>query len=411
MTAATERDGSLRSARRQATEVAVALGVSTTVGYGTLYYAFGVLARDMAADIGLSLTSVYGLYSLGMFMSGLVASRAGSLFDRFDPAGLMAAGSAAAALALCLWAALPGKWAFAFMVVVIQAISMLILYEAAFVTAAAYVPATARRTIAGITLIAGFASTIFWPLTAWLQNFLTWRQILFLFALLHLVFCLLPHLWLVRRPERREGRQGPAALRGDTRPRVDGARPRAIALGLIITGFAASAFVMTAIHLHLVGILEAIGLAAHAALIGALIGPAQVTGRLVEFALADRWSIFAVTLFSALAMPAGLLLLVATAPWVAGAALFAILFGLGQGLSYIARGVLPLEIFGAGGFGLLIGRINAARLIASSAAPFVTAAVFERAGATVAVHAVVLVGLAAATAFAALRPLLRRSRE
>lgn len=401
--------GGRRSLRRRSMEIAIVLGVSTTVGYGTLYYAFGVVARDMASDTGFSLTTVYGLFSLGMFVSGLVAARAGSLFDRFDPASVMAAGSLAAALALGLWAALPGRWPFAVMVVAVQAISMLVLYEAAFVAAAFYVPASARRTITGITLIAGFASTIFWPLTAWLLRFWSWREIYLMFAVLHVLFCFLPHLWLARRPERRMAGNGTDGEPGLIEPRLADARRRRSALILSILGFAANAFVISSVHLHLIGLLEAIGLAASAAIIGALIGPSQVAGRLIEFILAERLSILAVTIFSALALPLALLVLVWTAPWTVGAILFAVLFGLGQGLSYIARGVFPLELFGTRGYGALSGRINGARLIASAAAPFVTAAIFEQRGVMLAIAAIVVAGLASVAAFLAIVPLTTES--
>lgn len=387
------------------------LGLTTTVSYGTLYYAFGVVARDMAADTGLSLTSVYAIFSFGLFASGFLATRAGRLLDRRDPAAVMAAGSALAGLLLALWSFTTGPWAYASFLVALQAVSMLVLYEAAFVTAARYAPASARRTITGITLIAGFASTIFWPLTDWLGGFWTWRDVYLLYAVFHVVLCLPLHLWLSRRHtngKRRTARsaepRAPAIA-----PRLTDPRTRRLALILLATGFTAKAFAISALHLHLIGLLDAIGLAASAAAIGALIGPSQVAGRVVEFVLADRLSIFAVTLFSAAIMPAALLLL--AAPWAVAAIIFAIMFGLGQGLSYIARGVFPLELFGSHGYGALTGRINAVRLYVSAAAPFVTAAIFERAGAVATIHVIVLTGLVALVALAAIGPLLTKSRN
>lgn len=395
--------------RRRAIEVAVVLGITTTVSYGTLYYAFGVTARDMSQDTGLSLTSVYGIFSFGLFLSGLVAKRAGGLFDRYDPATIMAAGSAIAAVLLVLWTQLRGDWSYAVILIALQAASMLVLYEAAFVAAAYYVPKSARRTITGITLIAGFASTIFWPLTDWLLGFWSWREIYLLFAALHVVFCLLPHLWLARQQS--SGRKPVSGKHDDAveaiAPRLTDARTRKRVLILISIGFTAKAFVIASVHLHLIGMLDAVGLAAAAALIGALIGPSQVAGRLAEFVLSDRLSMFAVTLFSAAALPAALLLLVLAAPWTVAAIVFAVVFGLGQGLSYIARGVFPLELFGSLGFGALTGHINAVRLYVSAAAPFITAAIFERAGVEAAIYVVVFIGFIALLAFVALAPLIK----
>ena len=399
--------------RRKAIEVAVVLGVTTTVSYGTLYYAFGVVARDMASDTGLSLTSVYGIFSFGLFLSGFLATRAGRLFDRYDPAAIMAAGSGLAAIFLVSWTQLHGQWSYALQLVALQIVSMLVLYEAAFVAAAYYVPSAARRTITGITLIAGFASTIFWPLTHWLLNFWTWREIYLLFALLHLVLGALPHLWLANRHSSQRTRIGQAADEAPTAitPRLSGDRERRLALVLICIGFTAKAFVITSLHLHLIGLLEGIGLAASAALIGALIGPSQVAGRLIEFIMSDRLSVFAVTLFSAAALPAALLILVVAAPWSVAAIIFAVMFGLGQGLSYIARGVFPLELFGSSDYGELTGRINAIRLYVSAGAPFVTAAIFERFGVTAAIYSIIAAGIFALIAFAAIAPLLPKSQQ
>ena len=152
--------------RRTSATVAIVLGVTQTIGYGSLYYAFGVLAAEMAADTGYSLTTVFGLFSLSLLTGGVAAPYAGRLLDRHHPGLAMAGGSLAAALVLALWAAVPGKAAFAVLSVAVGVVSVLVLYEAAFVAAARLCPANARRTITGITLIAGFASTIFWPLTA-----------------------------------------------------------------------------------------------------------------------------------------------------------------------------------------------------------------------------------------------------
>lgn len=393
-------------------EVAVALGVTTTVSYGTLYYAFGVVARDMSTDTGLSLTSVYGIFSFGLFLSGFLATRAGKLFDDHDPATIMAIGSALSIVLLTLWSLTTGQWAFTLLLVALQMTSMLVMYEAAFVAAAHYSPATARRTITGITLIAGFASTIFWPLTAWLRDFWSWREIYLLFALLHVLFGLLPHIWLSRRYAGQKRSNVPESEAAETiPPRIQGARARKRAVFLMIIGFAANAFVIAAVHLHMIGLLEAVGLAASAAMIGALIGPSQVAGRIIEFTMSARVSIFSVTLFSAAALPVALLLLVVAAPWTFAAIIFAVLFGLGQGLAYIARGVFPLELFGTTGYGHLTGRINAVRLYVSAGAPFVTAAILEQAGVTTAIYAIVFAGVAGLAALAAIGVVLRNPND
>jgi len=376
----------------------VLFGVTQTIGYGTLYYAFGVLAPAMAADTGYSLAAVYGLFSVAMAIGGVLAPRFGRLFDDHPPALVMAIGSALSALSLAAWALLPGKIPFAVLLVVVEVVSILVLYEAAFASIAHVVPKEmARRTITGITFIAGFASTIFWPATQWLLAATDWQTVYLAYAILHLAICLPLHLLLWRlfprlpsEPEvAGEASALPAVTRADRKRRL---------FPLLLVGFAANAFVISAVHLHLIGLLGGLGLASSAALIGGLIGPAQVAARVMEFSLARRTSIHMASFVAAWTLPAALAILAGGAPALAFAAVFAIVFGAGQGLSYIVRGVLPLELFGREGYGALSGRIGSVRLFVSAAAPFVTAILFERGGATIALVAILVIAIVSAVA-------------
>lgn len=383
------------SSRRRALSVVAALGVTQTIGYGSLYYAFGVLTPAMSGDTGFSVTWIYGLFSLSLVLAGGVAPRAGALLDRHNPAMIMSAGSLLAGVVLLAWAVVPGKAAFALLLVAAQVVSVLVLYEAAFVTAAHLVePRLARRTITGITFIAGFASTIFWPLTQWIASAIDWRGVFMIYALLNLAICLPLHLLLWRRFAPVSHKIVPTpSLEGEPAQNTVLERNARLRLAVLLTiGFAATAFVISATHLHLIGLLGKIGLAGSAAMIGALIGPSQVAARVVEFAAARRISIHAASVGSALALPLALVVLLWGAPAMAPAIVFAVMFGAGQGLSYIVRGVLPLELFGRQGFGAFSGRINAVRLYVSAGAPFVVAWLFEHGGAHAALAALIVAG-------------------
>jgi MFS family permease len=367
--------------RRANLALALLLGVTQTIGYGTLYYAFGVVAPLMQADTGLSLTAIYGVFSLSMLASGLAAPAIGRLFDRHNPAVVMAAGSLAAGAALAAWSMVPGTVAFVVLLLAVQTASILVLYEAAFVVAAHYAAAgTARRTITGITFIAGFASTIFWPLTQWLTTAADWRGIYLAYAGMQVFICFPLHLliWFRLQPViiAVDDAEGSRTELGS----VEDPDLRRRIMPLLLAGFAANAFVISAVHMHLIGLLAAIGLGTSSALVGALIGPAQVAARVVEFATARKVSIHLASLAAVLALPIALAILMAGAPMLVAAVAFAIIFGAGQGLSYIVRGVLPLELFGRKGYGAVTGRINSARLFVSAAAPFLTAFLFENAG-------------------------------
>lgn len=390
--------------------ISLLFGVTQTIGYGSLYYAFGVLAPLMSADTGLSLTLVYACLSAALVCSGMVAPVVGRMFDRVDPGCLMAAGSLMSGILLVAWGLVPGKIAFAVVTIAVQMSSVLVLYEAAFVLAARLVPANPRRTITGITLIAGFASTVFWPLTTWLSQFLEWREIVIVYGVANLVLCAPIHLYLAdRRPVADKTGAGAAASdRGEQAVPAPGDRDRAFLL--LLVAFAGNAYVVSAMHLHLIGLLGALGFAGSAALIGAIIGPAQVAGRIGELVAGHRISVMQVSLLASAALPAALIVLVTGAGWLPAALAFAAIFGMGQGIAYIVRGVLPLVLFGAADYGARTGRINSVRLFVSAAAPFVTAALFEGIGVRTALAATIVVGLVSVGALLAILPILRRGR-
>lgn len=377
---------SLPTNRRKVVALAAILGVTQTVGYGTLYYAFGVLAPLMSKDTGLSLAGVFGLFSLALAASGLIAPRAGRIMDRQSPAMVMTLGSALCAASLALWAVLPGQASFAIFTVIVELCSILVLYEAAFVTAARLVPlGDARSTITGITFVAGFASTVFWPLTQWLATFLTWREVYLVYAIMQIAICLPLHalVWRSFPLEAEVARPAgtPAAANGAI---ADPAARRRV-FALLIVGFSAQSFVIAAVHLHLIGLLGGLGMAASAAFVGAMLGPSQVAARMIEFAGSTRFSATPALVFCAVSLPVALLILLAGAPALAAALVFALMFGAGQGLSYVVRGTLPLQVFGRDGYGEITGWFNSARLYVAAFAPFATAVLFENAGVAVAV--------------------------
>lgn len=373
----------------------VILGVTTTVGYGTLYYAFGILAPPMSEDTGLSLSMIFALFSAGLAASALVAPRAGRLMDEVNPGKVLAAGSAASAVILTAWALLPGALAFAAMLVATRMVSVLVLYEAAFVAAARLQPLDARRAITGITLIAGFASTIFWPLTQWLVDHWDWRVTTLVFAALHLGICAPLHLLLARRapaPVQSVQSAEPAEATVATGALPQG-RVRRTVFVLLVAGLAANGFIIAAVHLHLIPMLGALGLGASALAIGAVIGPSQVAGRMTEFFFGQRVPAMRITMMCFIALPAALIILLVGAPWLAAGFAFAVLFGVGQGLVYITRGVLLLQLFGLSGYGALTGKANAVLLHIAAVAPFVTAAIFENLGVRAALAMLIGVGL------------------
>jgi MFS family permease len=381
-----------------------ALGVTQIVGYGTLYYSFGILAPSMAEDLGWPKQWVFGALSIALLIGGLLARSTGRWIDRYGAGRVMAVGSVAAALALVAAALAPSGLAFALALIAIEMASTFVQYGAAFALLVQRHQQTAQRSIVYLTLIAGFASTLFWPLTTWLHGLLTWREVYLLFAALNLLICLPIHARLSRR--RGVARAG-AERRGDVgfRPAPGGSLPRdARSTGFLLMGtaFALQSFVSSAVLVHMLPMLGALGLGVAGVTVSALFGPSQVASRLINMIFGQQVSQLALAVTSAALLPGALLLLVATAPAYAGALLFAVLFGMGNGLYSIVIGTLPLALFGAEGYGTRQGEITSIRLIVGSFAPFVFASMMDGVGTAGALIASTVLGCGGVAALIAL---------
>jgi MFS family permease len=387
-----------------------ALGLTQIVGYGTLYYAFAILAPAMSAELGLPEQWVFGALSAALFFGSLLAPTAGRLADRLGAGRVMTAGSAAAALALAACAVAPGGISFFAALVAMELVSCFVLYSTAFVAIVQIGPVGAQRSITHLTLIAGFASTLFWPLTTALHAHLSWREVYLVFAGLNLALCLPVHAWLSMLSRRRLAAfathpPSPATEAG--RP-VDPARRRTIFL-LMMAGFAVEGFVLSAILIHMVPLTTALGLGTAGVVVSMLFGPSQVASRLVNlvFGAGLRQTVLAV--IAALFLAIGLAVLLAAAPAIAGIAAFVILFGLGSGLLSIVGGTLPLEVFGREGYGGSVGWMSAARQFSSSFAPFILAMMMAKTSVPMSLALLLLVAIAGAAVFGTIAFIRRRS--
>lgn len=383
-----------------------ALGLSQIIGYGTLYYSFGVLAPLMAADFACPVEWIYGALSFSLLLGGLVAPLSGRLADRHGAGAVMSWGSLAASLALVLCALAPERITFVVGLAAMEVASGFVLYATAFVALAQASASGAQKNITYLTLIAGFASTIFWPLTGWLNLHLSWRDIYLVYALINLLFALPVHLWLARTGRRRHALQSTSS-RSHQPPLLHGSRVRFAMMALLV-GFAFLGFVASAVTVHMLPMLGALGLGGSATLVTTLFGPSQVLSRLVNMQFGRGLPQPALAFLAAGALPLALLVLALTAPWAPGAAVFAVLFGFGNGLSSIVSGTLPLMLFGAQGYGARLGWISSARLIASAAAPFLFAVLAALSSVQTALWVVVGVGIAAAGTFGAIALLIRQ---
>lgn len=358
----------------------LALGLTQTIGYGTLYYAYGVLAPSIAREFGVGIDWFFGAFTIGLLLGGLVAPLVGRELDRRGARAVMGAGSVLAALGLVACGLAPNIWAFSAAVIFTEAATCLVVYEAAFAGLTQIYRHEARRGITLVTLMAGFASTIFWPLTQWMLGAIDWRWTLLVFALVHLVVCAPLHSAVLRgvAPAAPSGQEGASAT--PEPPMLLGPeRRRALivfALAVIVSGIVTSAF-----PVHLLRIIENEGFTPQAAaLIAMVMGPAQVLARFVEVIGGHRFDPLMTGRVALGALVASVAVLLALPASLGTAIAFAALYGAAQGLVTIARATVPLQLFGATGYGTLMGRITGLRFVANAASPFLFAAAMTHLG-------------------------------
>jgi predicted MFS family arabinose efflux permease len=365
---------------RRTTTVA-ALGTAQTLAWASSYYLPAILAAPIARDLGVSVPTVFAAFSLALIVSAGVGPLAGRSIDRHGgrPVLMLTSLLFAAGLAALGFAQGPVGLFAAWVLLGVAMGSG--LYEAAFSTLVRLHGHAARDAITGITLVAGFASTVGWPLTAWLETQFGWRGACFGWAGLHLLVGLPLNAWLPKvrdglgtavpheppaNPHRAEPGTGPV-------PRQSAASTTA----LLAFVFAATWFISTAMASHFPRILQAAGATLAAAVaVGALVGPAQVAGRLLEFGVLRRVHPLLSARLAALAHPIGVVALLSLGAPVA--ALFAVLHGAGNGILTIAKGTLPLVLFGPSGYGARQGWLMMPARLAQALAPFVFGLAVDR---------------------------------
>ena len=335
--------------------VVVALGASQTLAWASSFYLPAMLAAPMAADLGLQPSQVYAALSMSLMIAALVSPWAGRRIDRLGGRRVLLGSGALFALALLLLATAQGAWTLALAWVVMGLAMGMGLYDTAFAALVRLFGPEARKAITGITLIAGFASTVGWPLSAWMESLWGWRGACLGWAALHLLVGLPLNLRLPRLrgvdPAAAGGTRAPAAPAVAEVP----AAPRRRLL-LVAALFTLMGFVSTSIATHLPTLLQAAGASlAGAVALAALAGPAQVASRLLELGLLSRHSPLLTARLAALGHPLGAACLLLGGPLAALP--FVVLHGLGNGLLTIVRGTLPLALFGAHGYGARQGWI------------------------------------------------------
>lgn len=363
----------------------VALGAGQIIAWSSSYYLLAVLALPMSRSTGWSLGLLVGGLSTGLIIAGLLAPLAGRTIDRRGGRAVLAASSAVFALGLVVLATSHSLATYYLGWAVLGIAMSAGLYDAAFSTLGQLLGAKAKRSIAGLTLVAGFASTLGWPVLTYLDDTMGWRGALWAAAAFNLLVALPIHLLAIpkRQALTASGPDQPAtvAARPNTAATISAATPPThwlVLIGLLLTCQAA---IMATLSVHLIALLGAIGLAPSLALLaGMIIGPAQVVARLLEMycgrGVHPTWSARA----GVAATLVALLLLLTGYPWVAIIAF--VIYGAGNGILTVARGTLPLAVIGSADYGKTMGQLARPMLMAQAAAPPLAAVALERTGPT-----------------------------
>lgn len=348
---------------RRACTVA-ALGIAQTLAWASSYYLPAILGAPMARDLGVTMPTVFAAFSVALLVSAAVGPWAGRAIDRWGGRPVLIGTNVVFAFGLAALSQASGP-ATLFAAWLLIGLAMGSgLYEAAFSTLVRLYGRDSRNVITGITLIAGFASTVGWPLSAWLEASFGWRGACLGWAALHLVIGVPLNASLPKPLSGGHERvSGEGASGGEQRTQQRWAAP------LLAFVFAATWFISTAMAAHLPALLQAGGASLAAAVaVGALVGPAQVTGRLVEFGVLRRVHPLLSARLAALMHPIGAgLLVIGGAPL---AAAFAVLHGAGNGILTIAKGTLPLVMFGPAGYGHRQGLLMVPARLAQALAPW-----------------------------------------
>jgi len=368
------------------------LGVTEILSWGALFYPPVLTMPLIAADHGWSPPFAMAGFSVGLFVGGLCSRYVGGAIDRLGGHVVMPIGSLIGALGLAGLVFAPGVLGYFAAWITIGIAMAASLYDPAFATLGRIFGSAARTPITALTLVAGFASTVSWPATQFLIQTVGWRGAYLVYAALLAGLAAPLHAFAL--PRQHAGGTSRHATSADQAEKVF-VPSHGFAFVLVAAGFASYAFVPSALSAQLLAIFQRFGLApATVVAIGMLFGPAQVLARICEFSFARRLHPLWIARCAVGLLVAAFVLL-ALLPFSASvAAIFAVMFGMANGLLTIARGTVPLALFGAAGYGRLMGRIGGPFLVVQALAPVVVAFVADRASDAI--------GLAVVAAFAAI---------
>jgi MFS family permease len=373
-----------------------ALGITQITAWGTSYYSLGVLAKPIVAETGWAMTTVFLGFSVALLAMGFVSTWVGRLIDRIGARAVMSIGTIIVSAGLLALSEVRDPVSYLAVWAVLGIGMRCCLYDAAFVALVQVAPSRGRKAISYLTLYGAYASTVFWVIGHYLNDAYGWRGTLVIFAAINLAICL-PLNWLGL--SRREA-PGDAAANMNAAPSPDGpvleGRMRVVGIILFALIMSINGFVFGVISIQLVPLLEAAGLAgATAVWVASLKGHGQFAGRLVEIFFGRNLKAMTIARIAIGVVPASLVLLLLARGDLWQLVAFTLLLGASQGVITIVRGAVPLALFGANGYGAVLGLIATPILLVNAFSPAIFALLVDQFGWQVSFYA--LLGSSIAT--------------
>jgi MFS family permease len=390
----------------------LALGITQVIAWGTTLYALGVLGIPIVQDTGWSRSLVFAGLTVALLASSAVSTGVGQLIDRRGARAVMSLGSALVAAALMVIAVASHPTVYLAGWALLGPAMRMNLYDAAFAALVQVTPSRGRRAISYLTLFGGFASTVFWPLGHVLNGAIGWRMTFLIYAAINLAVCLPLHWWGLARREAAAVEAPAASVHANAAGSTLEGSARRLAMLLFAVVTSASAFVFGAMAVHLPAVLQASGLSAGAAVtLASIKGAAQVAARVGEIAFGHRLHAIDLGRFSVVLMPISFMILIVGGASLSAALAFTVTFGVANGLVTIVRGAVPLVLFGATGYGRVLGILATPYLMVNALAPAAFAVMIDVGGYHAAETVVLAAGVLSAVSMEVMAGWYRRRKS
>jgi MFS family permease len=339
------------------------LGITQIIGWGSGFYLPAILAVPISKSIGVSTETFFWAFTVSLLVSGLVGPRVGRLIDMYGGRKVLPWGNLAFFAGLVMLAFSTNELMLFVAWAIIGIGGSMSNYDSAFATAVAFFKENSNRVIAGITVFAGFSSTISWPLTSLLNTQFGWQSAVLFWAAMHL-FISLPLHATIPRSEQREI----DVMTGPIQKIMKRGLKFDKLLVVFALMFALEGFIVSSVNTTLPFLLTELGASEQLALLAAVIlGPSQVFARILLVALGKKTGPITVAAISIAAHPLGVILILLFG--VNGLLGFVILHGIGVGLNPFIRGSLPLLFFGAQSYGQRQGYVMMLSKIVGALSP------------------------------------------